>query len=194
MGIIQVLERMKETRYKSILNIIDHLEKCIPGSSENHSDVIITCSDGQIFAHKLVLASISQLLYSEFKHNQWDEAISIVVPDYFVSEVTEYLQNVYTGKSLSQFSILNNLFGCYYTEKDELEVQIKEEKEDFDFGIGDGDTFDNVNDDLDDNHDIDEEIKTEEKVVISVKTKKEKKAVKKAKKVKEKKKKKKKKK
>ena len=105
---------------------------------------------------------------SEFKQNIWDETISIVTPDYSISEVTEYLQSVYSGKNLSHFSILNSLFGCFYTEKDELEVQIKEEKEDFDIGIGDCDTFENVNLD-DDNHDVDEDIKTEEKVVISLK-------------------------
>jgi len=176
---------MKQARYKSILNIVDHLEKCIPGSKDNHSDVIITCSDGHISAHKLVLASISQLLYTEFKQNIWDETISIVTPDYSISEVTEYLQSVYSGKNLSHFSILNSLFGCFYTEKDELEVQIKEEKEDFDIGIGDCDTFENVNLD-DDNHDVDEDIKTEEKVVISLKAKKEKKAIKKTKTVKDK--------
>ena len=61
--------------------IIDNLGSCFPGNSDNYSDVIITCSDGQISAHKLVLASISQILYSEFKLNTWDEAISIIIPN-----------------------------------------------------------------------------------------------------------------
>merc|ERR1712126_15955 len=43
---------------------------------------MITCSDGQIFAHKLVLASISPMLYSEFKQNIWDEMLSIILPNY----------------------------------------------------------------------------------------------------------------
>jgi len=96
----------------NIHNIIKYLENCIPGSSKNHSDVIITCSDGQLSAHKLVLASISQMLYSEFKQNNWDKNISLVFPEFSVRELSKYLFCVYNGKSLKQFSTLNKLFGC----------------------------------------------------------------------------------
>lgn len=62
------------------------------------SDVRIQCSDGSLAAHKLVLASVSKMLYEEFKENDWDETVSVIMPEYSVSDVSKYLQNVYRNK------------------------------------------------------------------------------------------------
>jgi len=112
--------------------IIDHLGSCFPGSSGNYSDVILICCNGKVSAHKLVLASISQILYSEFKENIWDEIVYISLPDILTSEVTDYFLCAYNGKSLNEYSTLNHLIGCLYQEEDvpipDEPVEIKEEK------------------------------------------------------------------
>ena len=62
------------------------------------SDVRIQCSDGSLAAHKLVLASVSKMLYEEFKENDWDETVSVIMPEYTVSDVSKYLQNIYKNR------------------------------------------------------------------------------------------------
>ena len=112
--------------------IIDNLGSCFPGTSENFSDVLIICCDGQISAHKLVLASISQMLYTEFKVNIWDEIVYISLPDTNVSDITNYLLCAYNGKSLTEYATVNQLIGCLYEEEnitiDREPSEIKEER------------------------------------------------------------------
>ena len=112
--------------------IIDNLGSCFPGTSENFSDVLIICCDGQISAHKLVLASISQMLYTEFKVNVWDEIVNISLPDTNVSDITNYLLCAYNGKSLTEYATVNRLIGCLYEEEnitiDREPSEIKEER------------------------------------------------------------------
>ena len=97
--------------------IIDNLGSCFPGTSDNFSDVLVICCDGQISTHKLVLASISQMLYTEFKVNIWDEIVYISLPDTNVRDITNYLLCAYNGKSLTEFTTLNQLIGCLYEEE-----------------------------------------------------------------------------
>ena len=110
--------------------IIDNLGSCFPGTSENFSDVLIICCDGQISAHKLVLASISQMLYTEFKVNIWDEIVYISLPDTNVSDITNYLLCAYNGKSLTEYATVNQLIGCLYEEENIVREpsEIKEER------------------------------------------------------------------
>ena len=110
--------------------IIDNLGSCFPGNSENFSDVLVICCDGQISTHKLVLASISQMLYTEFKVNIWDEIVYISLPDTNVSDITNYLLCAYNGKSLTEYATVNQLIGCLYEEENIVREpsEIKEER------------------------------------------------------------------
>jgi len=129
---------MEKLKNKGIHNIID-LRRCFPGNSDNYSDVNITCSDGQKYAHRIVLASISKIFYSEFKLNTWDETISVIAPDFTSSEIHQYLASVYNCENLEKFSSINQLFGCQFGEKNE-EIVAKEEilvKEEIDIYVKD---------------------------------------------------------
>ena len=75
-----------------------------------NTDVIIHCSDGTVGAHKLVLASISQMMFVEFSISQ-EETMSIILPDCSTEEITSYLEAVYSCKSLSRFHSLNQMLG-----------------------------------------------------------------------------------
>jgi len=110
---------MEDLQYHNtnIKNIIDHLGSCFPGNSDNFSDVMLTCSDGQIYAHKIVLASISQMLYTELKQNIWDEIVSIIVPDYSLQEVTKYLKSIYTCQDMGTLSIFDKIIGSIETKE-----------------------------------------------------------------------------
>jgi len=119
----ETLFAMDDIKYHntSIKNIINYLGSSFPGKSENFSDVLITCCDGQVKAHKLVLASISQMLYSEFKQNTWDETLSIVLPDYSLPEVTHYLKAVYSCQDINKFKNFNQMIGSIETEEIEID-------------------------------------------------------------------------
>ena len=75
-----------------------------------NTDVIIHCNDGTVAAHKLVLASISQMIFVEFSISQ-EETASIFLPDCSTEEISNYLDAVYSCKSLSRFHSLNQMFG-----------------------------------------------------------------------------------
>ena len=122
---------MESFKNRGLNNLFHQLGGCFPGNNDNYSDVTITCRDGQIAAHKLVLASISQILYSEFKLNTWDETISIVFPDVPSSEIHQYLNCVYNCKNLEKFSSINQLFGTILV-KEEIITEIVKEENDFD--------------------------------------------------------------
>ena len=75
------------------------------------TDVTIYCNDGTVAAHKLVLGSISQMLFVEFSINFQDEAISIILPDVSSDHVSKYLDAIYNCQNVSNFYGLNEMFG-----------------------------------------------------------------------------------
>jgi len=112
---------MEDIKFHNNKNIIDYLGSCFPSDSDNFFDIMITCSDGHISAHKLVLASISPMLYSEFKQNISDKTLSIVLPDYSLLEVTQYLKAIYSCQDISKFTIFNQMIGSIETEEIEID-------------------------------------------------------------------------
>ena len=112
---------MEDIKFHNNKNIIDYLGSCFPSDSDNFFDIMITCSDGHISAHKLVLASISPMLYSEFKQNVSDKTLSIVLPDYSLLEVTQYLKAIYSCQDISKFTIFNQMIGSIETEEIEID-------------------------------------------------------------------------
>ena len=94
--------------------IYQYLNNSLGSAMDGTSDVRIQCSDGALSAHKLVLASISKMLYEEFKENDCDETISLMMPEYTVSDVSMYLKNIYKnrpGKNKSGIPNLHQTFG-----------------------------------------------------------------------------------
>ena len=85
-----------------------YLKSALIEGCDTTSDVIILCSDGVIPTHKLVLASISKMLYYAFKEDTWDERISILMPDFTVDQMSKYLENLYCGRDVAQFSLINS--------------------------------------------------------------------------------------
>ena len=63
--------------------------------SDSTADVLIFCRNGVIPAHRLVLASISDMFMSIFKQDTWDEPITILLKDVTVEEVAGYFQDFY---------------------------------------------------------------------------------------------------
>ena len=51
-----------------------------PSNNQKSSDVTIFCEDGLYFAHKLVLASASDLLKTLFYDNFYDKELSLILP------------------------------------------------------------------------------------------------------------------
>ena len=90
-------------------NILEYLK----GSRYQSGDVLICCSNGNLSAHKLVLASISQILFLEFsleQRNSEDSAI-LILPDFTTEAVSRYLDAVYGCEDLTRFSELNKMVG-----------------------------------------------------------------------------------
>ena len=162
-------------------NIIDHLSLCLSQNLCNFADVSIQCSDGTIAAHKLVLASISPMLYSEFIRNTFDETISILMPDCSVAQISDYLISVY--KCQDSDSAVNGLIGfdTYFTanalfktsssedknQREKVEVDVKLEELDKNYDAYDDD------DDFIDDEDYDED-NDSETITIPLRNKKSK--------------------
>ena len=75
------------------------------------SDVTIVCHDGRIPAHKLVVASISPMLYNSMKNVEQEERIWIFIPDFSVQELKQYLQCVYSLQENKQCTELKRTLG-----------------------------------------------------------------------------------
>ena len=94
---------------KSKQNILEYL-KC---SRDRSGDVLICCSNGNLSAHKLVLASISQILFLEFSLQQrnTEDSETLILPDFTIETVSRYLDAVYGCEDLTRFNDLNKIFG-----------------------------------------------------------------------------------
>ena len=99
-------EAFKFISKKPSENILQYLSSC----SESSTDVTIYCSDGTVAAHKLVLASLSKMLFKVFKCQDHEEDTSILLPDFTVAHITAYFSGLFLGQDVfqdSQYSRLN---------------------------------------------------------------------------------------
>ena len=108
------------------------------GSSESSQDVKIFCQDGQLSAHRIVLASVSNMLYEEFLDNSVLETVIIMLPDFTKGEVGEFLQDVYHCVDLSHHASLNSVLGV------NLNIKSYDESPGFDENISKGNIFDEI--------------------------------------------------
>jgi len=89
--------------------IFDFLRSSLSPTSGTEADVLIHCSDGQIPGQKLVLASISKMFYSIFKNDNWDEPITILLPDFSVHQMTQYFEDLYKCAGVQKYSQINEV-------------------------------------------------------------------------------------
>ena len=82
-----------------IENILRQLESL---RSHNIGDVKIVCRDGTLVAHKIILATISELFQREFSHNFRDETISVIAPDIDRNDVSKCLDTLYNRREVSR--------------------------------------------------------------------------------------------
>ena len=134
-----------------IRNISEYLS-CLSDHSSS-SDVEICCRDGRVSAHRLILASISKMLYQTFKLSDAEEdKIVIILPDFSRCQVLELLNAVYNSRKLSSDSDLGGVFGCDLektTLGGQIEVKLEENNEDSFACDNKPDYFDDINDNYD---------------------------------------------
>ena len=87
-------------------NIFRNLDRL---RSHNIGDVKIICRDGTVLAHKIILASVSQMLQKEFSGNFRDEILSISAPDVDRESVSRCLDSLYNRREVSSDETFINL-------------------------------------------------------------------------------------
>merc|ERR1712155_310769 len=95
---------------KPLENILQYLSSC----SESSTDVTIYCSDGTVAAHKLVLASLSKMLFKVFKCQDHEEDTSVMLPDFTVAHVSSYFAGILRKFDVSeqpQYLNISNVLG-----------------------------------------------------------------------------------
>lgn len=65
--------------------------------SENMTDVVLQCHNGQIRSHKAILALASPILSRSMASLPQDEDLEIIIPDYSVEMVSTLLECLYSG-------------------------------------------------------------------------------------------------
>ena len=99
-------------QYFFVGSILTYLTTSLSDGSDTTADVLIHCSNGIVPTHRLVLASISSMLSSVFKQDSWDETITLMLKDFSVDQISEYLLNFYqNGTQNSKFSDIDKLLG-----------------------------------------------------------------------------------
>ena len=111
--------------------IFDYIISNLEVGKDAITDVEIHCKNGVIFGHKLVLASISTVFHTMFSQDTWDEAITIMMPDFSTAMVYAYFENMFKHRKLDQSHELNACFGLNNLKNpvpvSKTEVKVKEE-------------------------------------------------------------------
>ena len=87
--------------------IISYLSS--PFVSNRTSDVTIQCRDGFVKSHKIILASVSEVLADMLKENVGDKESWIILPDFSVQSLGLFLDNIYNFRDISEFQEINQL-------------------------------------------------------------------------------------
>ena len=87
--------------------IISYLSS--PFVSNRTSDVTIQCRDGFLKSHKIILASVSEVLADMLKENVGDKESWIILPDFSVQSLGPFLDNIYNFRDISEFQEINQL-------------------------------------------------------------------------------------
>ena len=91
------------------------------------TDVTIFCSDGALPCHRLVLASLSKMLYSILIEHSSDEKVNIILPEFNTAEVQTFFESLFTERKVNTNNSLNDLFGLENLGKYEEYLLLKTE-------------------------------------------------------------------
>ena len=92
--------------------------------TELFSDVAITCSNGRIFSHKLVLAAVSPMLYDALKNH--DDEVVILLPEFNIEELNQCLKNIFSSGKDYQHFLLSEALGISTYQKICIKEEVKE--------------------------------------------------------------------
>ena len=156
--------------------ILDYLRSSFIDGNDSTADVLINCKNGVIPTHRLVLASISNMLSLVFKQEEWseNEPIVIVLSDFTVEQVSQFFQDLFLsaprkedGLNMTSFVSVKIALGAFKIlpmklepEKEMVDINLKVEVFDSDTNDDDynGDHFDDEDDDPMDEHDYKSEL------------------------------------
>jgi len=145
--------------------ILDYLRSSFIDGNDTTADVLINCKNGVIPTHRLVLASISNMLSLVFKQEEWseNEPIVIVLSDFTVEQVSQFFQDLFistprkeNGLNMTSFVSVKIALGAFKIlpmkpepEKDVVDINLKVEVFDCDTNDDDynGDHYDDEEDD-----------------------------------------------
>ena len=126
-------------RYFYLDLILDYLKTSIHDGCDTTADVFIFCSNGVVQTHRLVLASISNMLMSIFKQESWDESISLMLVDFTAEQISEYLSEFFEyGSKIHDNSLVGNALGV------QEKLHLKKEQKEF-LSVTDQNSFDILN-------------------------------------------------
>jgi len=103
-----VMKNLKENNSDQILRF---LTEALQDGRDTTADVLIYCSNGVIPTHRLLLASISDMLLTVFKQDTWDEQIVIMLPDFSTSDLTQCIKSLLMSSKSEKLSDVFNVLG-----------------------------------------------------------------------------------
>jgi len=85
--------------------------------SESVTNVTIVCSDGVIYSHKIIVASVSDLIKDVIGNIPAEDDVTLLLPDYGTSNFQDLL-------SLTETSAKTNVFGSFLNSKQDVKKEM----------------------------------------------------------------------
>merc|ERR1712126_801793 len=131
--------------------------------SESVTNVTIGCSDGVIYSHKIIAASVSDLIKDVIGNIPAEDDVTLLLPDFGTSHVQDLL-------SLIETSAKTNVFGSFLTSKHDVKKEMFHEddnslSEGYKFNLdplGNEETNEEIMTNIDQNEDLEANNKIEE--------------------------------
>merc|ERR1712126_194336 len=128
--------------------------------SESVTNVTIGCSDGVIYSHKIIAASVSDLIKDVIGNIPAEDDVTLLLPDFGTSHVQDLL-------SLIETSAKTNVFGSFLTSKHDVKKEMFHEddnslSEGYKDPLGNEVTNEEIVTNIDQNEDLEANNKIEE--------------------------------
>jgi len=129
--------------------------------SESVTNVTIVCSDGVIYSHKIIVASVSDLIKDVIGNIPAEDDVTLLLPDFGTSHVQDLL-------SLIETSAKTNVFGSFVTSKQDVKKEMFHEDDNWEgykFNLdplGNEETDEEIVTNIDQNEDLEANDKIEE--------------------------------
>ena len=83
-------------------NWVELLQHCQPVSN-----VSLVCRDGDVYTHKIVLASVSGFVKTLLSDIPVGDHVSVFLPDFCADDITQFLENILLSKKNNNFGLCN---------------------------------------------------------------------------------------